>query len=399
MSTKRTHHSFRLTSGKRGCGVFLLWAAAAIALPAQTLTTLHSFDDTDGWEPAAGLIKGTNGNLYGATTRGGTDNAGTIFEITPSGTLTTLLNFDKTDGNEDFGNLVLGTDGNFYGTTELGGAHSDGTIFKITPSGTLTTLHSFDSTDGAQPRAGLVQGTNGNFYGTTEFGGKGASCTGNCGTLFEITPNGTLTTLYNFCSITGCKDGCYPNGNLIVGANGNLYGTTLQCGTTQYDGTVFEITPSGKLTTLFSFDGKDGASPYGALVLATNGNFYGTTTGGGAKDDGTVFEITPSGTLTTLYSFCAETKCTDGKTPYGGLIQGTNGNFYGTTQAGGANNYGSIFEVTISGTLSILHSFDSTDGAQPYAGLVQGTNGDLYGTTFFGGANNDNDGTVFRLIP
>src|SRR5208283_2780235 len=202
-----------------------------------------------------------------------------------------------------------------YGTTEEGGANCTplgcGTVFKITPGGMLSTLHSFDGTDGANPFTGLVQATNGDLYGTTGSGGKGY------GTVFKITPSGTVTTLYSFCSQSNCTDGEHPSG-LVQATNGDLYGTTATGGVDwPYGwGTVFKITPSGTLTTLYSFCSQskcaDGESPGAGLVQATNGDLYGTTYSGGAFGGGTVFKITPSGTLTTLYSFCSQSNCSDG---------------------------------------------------------------------------------------
>jgi uncharacterized repeat protein (TIGR03803 family) len=190
----------------------------------------------------------------------------------PAQTLTTLVSFDKTNGcAPDFMALVQGADGNFYGTTEDCGAKNYGTVFKITPEGKLTTLHSFDSTDGAFPYAGLVQATNGNFYGTTNQGGANGG-----GTVFEITAAGKLTTLYSFCGEPICAVGKNPDAPLVQASNGNFYGTTYTGGA-DGDGTVFEITGGGKLTTLASFDGTDGCCTYAGLLQATNGSFYGTT--------------------------------------------------------------------------------------------------------------------------
>jgi len=365
-----------------------LFAATAIALPAQTFTTLFSFNGYDGFQPAAALVQATNGNLYGTTVVGGASGDGTVFRITPSGAPRKVLSFDKTDGQYIFVGVVQGTNGDFYGTTYLGGASSDGTVYKMTPSGELTTLHSFGGTDGDGPYAPLVQATNGNFYGTTDDGGANGS-----GTVFEITPGGTLTTLHSFDG----TDGYMPE-VLIQATNGNLYGTTLGGGASGH-GTVFEITPDGMLTTLYSFCSQagcpDGNGP-GGLVQATDGNLYGTTGGGGANSDGTVFKITAAGTLTTLRSFDG----TDGQGPPGGLVQAANGDFYGTTGFGGANgNYGTIFEITPGGTLTTLYSFCSqsgcADGSNPAAGLVQDTNGMFYGTTQGGGAYGF--GAVFSL--
>jgi len=410
----------RIVNAWRARAVFVLYTLytmTAIVLPAQTLTTLFSFNGTDGIYPNAVLVQGTDGNFYGTTGGGGTTNSGTVFKITPSGVLTTLYSFcvqtNCTDGEFPEG-LVEGTDGNFYGITNQGGAHNAGTIFKITPSGTLTTLYSFGSQsgDGESPEAALVQGTDGNFYGTTEYGGASF---GGSGTVFKITPSGTLTTLYSFCSQPNCADGYYPRAALVQGTDGNFYGTTAYGGTSVAGGgTVFKITPGGTLTTLYSFCSQpncsDGEGPVGALVQGADGDFYGTTGGGGANagpygdGGGTVFKITPSGTLTTLYSFCSQANCSDGGLPDAALVQATDGNFYGTTISGGVgDNQGTIFKITPSGALTTLYSFfegPSGQGVGP-GGLIQGNNGDFYGTTETGGSTACNtsvpDGTIFSL--
>lgn len=312
-------------------------------------------------------------------------------------TFKSLVNFDRTNGAYPYyGSLAQGLDGNFYGTTEQGGLDDGGTIFKITPAGKLTTLHSFCTEPycaaGYRPVAGLVQASNGNFYGTTPEGGVHAG--GGVGTVFVITPGRTLTTLYSFCAEKNCLDGYQPYAGLIQASNGNFYGTTeyggagTACGSPGC-GTVFEITPAGKLTTLHSFNGSDGESPMAGLVQATNGNFYGTTYGGGAHNDGTVFEITPAGKLTTLHSFYVDT---DGAWPNGPLIQATDGNFYGTTYGGGRVSMaqGTLFKITAAGTLTTAHNFIGvTDGDHPLPGVLQATNGTFYGTTSAGsgGAN------------
>ena len=290
--------------------------------------------------------------------------------------------------------LVQGSDGEFYGTTSQGGTYGDGTVFKISPAGTLTTLHSFAGADGNYPAALLIQGFDGKFYGTTVNGGANESCDffgiNGCGTVFSITPAGVLTTIYNFCSQSDCADGGAPTAGLVQAANGKLYGTTYAGGSGY--GTVFEITPDGTLTTLHSFDLSDGDSPAAALVEGSDGSFYGTTKDGGAGEVGTVFKITPGGVLTTLHSFDG----TDGAVPEGTLIQATDGNFYGTTNSDGANGLGTVFEITATGNLTTLHSFCSqsscTDGSFPYAGLIQDTNGAFYGTTLEGGGQPGRDG-------
>jgi uncharacterized repeat protein (TIGR03803 family) len=351
---------------------------------AGALTTLYSFTGIDGTEPDGSLVQGTDGNFYGTTFQGGASGNGTIFKITPAGALTTLYSSLSVDGSSPYAGLVQGTDGNLYGTTSDGGANGDGTVFTITPTGTLTTLHSFSSIDGAGPIAGLAQGTDGNFYGTTSSGGASHYY----GTVFKITPAGTLTTLYSFA----WSDGARPSAGLVQGVDGNFYGTA-RLGGASGDGTVFMVTPTGTLTTLHSFAGSDGKYPQAALVQGTDGILYGTTSEGGTSFNGTVFKITPAGALTTLYSFSGS----DGARPSAGLVQGTDGNFYGTTPFGGANGYGTVFKITPAGALTTLHSFAYSDGEEPDTALVHGTDGNFYGTTPFGGANGY--GTVFKITP
>jgi uncharacterized repeat protein (TIGR03803 family) len=426
-------------------GVFLLWATAAVALPAQAFTTLYSFCPqggacTDGAFPDGALVQATDGNLYGTTNGGGANGSGTVFKITPSGTLTTLYSFcsqtNCADGYYPSGGLVQGADGELYGTTYYGGATvygicdegvGCGTVFKITLGGTLTTIYNFClhakngiCSDGDNPLAGLVQATDGNFYGTTSQGGTSSQyCPApyfdSCGTVFKITPSGTLTTLHSF----SYTDGSSPYAGLVEGTDGSFYGTTAFGGATMGPctdfsygcGTVFKITPIGVLTTLHRFDVTDGAEPYAGLIRAANGDFYGTTYDGGANSTcyessgcGTAFKITPSGTLTTLRSFGV----TDGTAPYAGMIQATNGDFYGTTEGGGANNNdycfmgcGTAFEITPHGAATTLYNFCSEkngntcqDGDEPGAALIQATNGSFYGTT---GGGTNNAGTVFSL--
>jgi uncharacterized repeat protein (TIGR03803 family) len=410
-----------------GCALF---AVTAIASPAQTFTTLVSFDgDATGSQPIAPLVQGLDGNFYGTTYTGGTQDYGTVFKVTPSGKLTVLHSFcslkNCADGESPWGGLVLASNGNFYGTASGGGAGSIyclagcGTVFEITPAGRLTTVYSFCAeakcADGNYPEAGLVQGADGSFYGTTY--GLGPN---EWGTVFKLTPSGKLTTLHSFCSEANCADGSYPKSALMQATDGNLRGTTGGGGLSDVCppgcGTVFEITPEGKLTTLYEFCSEancsDGDGPIGGLVQATNGSSYGTTGSGGSPSVcetgcGTVFEISPTGKLNTLYSFCSQTNCTDGYRPVG-LVQATNGNFYGVTAYGGTSavcttggygGCGTVFEISPAGNLTTLYSFcpqaSCADGAFPLAGLLQTTNGDFYGTTPIGGANNG--GTVFSL--
>jgi len=394
---------------------FLGMLGLAALAQAQTFTTLYSFCSeagcADGSTPYAGLLQATDGSFFGTTYTGGSNDGGTVFRIDMKGRLKTVYSFCSqtgcADGSSPYAGLLQAPSRNFYGTTESGGAASAGSVFKVTPSGTLSVLHSFDGSDGFTPYAGLVRAPGGNFYGTTGGSGSGATISG---TVFKVTPVGKLTTLHQFCSKTNCTDGANPWGVLVEAKDGNFYGTTAAGGTHVCKtrgqekigcGTVFRITPNGKLTTLYNFCSQggnnctDGVTPLAGLVEARDGSFYGTTSGGGAKADGTVFRITAEGKLNTVHSF----QGADGATPYGGLLQASDGYFYGTTTFGGANNSGVIFKLATTGKLTTLYNFCSqtncTDGSFPHAALAQAAAGRFYGTT---GAGGDADsGTVFSL--
>ncbi len=344
----------------------------------QTLTNLWTFGNSSGqgFFPFASLVQATDGNFYGTVGSGGTSNNGAVFRITPTGSLTNLHSFaaSGSDGANPSAELVQGSDGNFYGTTYAGGTSNNGTVFQITPTGTLTSLHSFTGLDGSNPQAGLVEGSDGNFYGTTYLGGASGS-----GAIFRITPTGSLTNLHSF---TG-PDGAFPYAGLLLAGDGNFYGTTYLGGASG-SGAVFRITPTGSLTNLHSFTGPDGADPQAALVEGTDGNLYGTTYAGGTSGSGVVFRITTSGSLTNLHSFIGA----DGGNPWAALVLGSDGNFYGTSYKGGSNKDGTIFRITPSGSLTNLHMFASgTDGAFPQDALIQASDGSFYGTTVNGGTN------------
>jgi uncharacterized repeat protein (TIGR03803 family) len=374
--------------------VFLAWASQAFRANAQTETNLYSFGSslTDGANPYARLVQGSDGNFYGTTQDGGTYSYGTVFRISPGGTYTNLYSFGSSliDGNGPVAGLVQGSDGNFYGTTQYGGLSGVGTVFRISPSGTYTNLYSFGySPDGFNPHAGLAQGSDGNFYGTTYFGGLSG-----VGTVYRISPNGTYMNLYSFGGSPA--DGNFPVGGLAYGDDGNFYGTTQDGGANGY-GTVYRISPSGSETNLYSFGGPpaDGSGPVAGLVQGNDDNFYGTTQDGGMNSSGTVFRISPNGAYTNLYSFGGSPA--DGNFPVAGLVQGSDGNFYGTTRDGGANGYGTVYRISLSGAYTNLYSFGGfpTDGSGPVAGLVQGSDGSFYGATFGGGTNNE--GTAFAF--
>jgi uncharacterized repeat protein (TIGR03803 family) len=373
----------------------LLWAAVLVlpAFGAQAgvvVTSLHSFQSyTNGANPQAGLVQGSDGNFYGTTTYGGTNGTGTIFKISTNGTLTSLYSFTGgNDGAAPEAGLVQGSDGNFYGTTLNGGTNGAGTVFTISTNGAYASLHSFNGLDGAGLFAGLVQGRDGNFYGTTFNGGTNGG-----GTVFQIRTNGTLTSLYSF---TGGNDGAAPEAGLVQGNDGNFYGTTAEGGTNGA-GTVFTISTNGALISLYSFTGgNDGTYPLAGLVQGSDGYFYGTTSAGGTNGVGTVFTISTNGAFASLYSF---TNGNDGRSP-NGLVQGRDGNFYGTTYYGGTNNVGTVFQISTNGALTSLSTFTGgNDGAYPVGVLVQGRDGYFYGTTYHGGTpvGNSGSGTVFQI--
>ena len=313
------------------------------------------------------LAQGVDGNLYGTASQGGSFSLGTVFKVTPTGSVTTLYSFDSTHGAVPYAGLVLGTDGNFYGTTYEGGSNGYGTVFQITPGGVLTTLLSFEGTfgdsDGSYPQAALVQGTDGNFYGTASQGG-----TYGLGTIFRISP---FAIVHTFQYLP------HPRAALVQGSDGNFYGATAN-GAAKGCGVVFQITPRGLLNSVHEFDCTDGAYPEAALVEGSDGNLYGTTAEGGASGNGTVFRVGRFGAgFATLHSFAS----TDGSRPGAGLVLATDGNFYGTTWGGGSSGCGTLFQITPAGTLTTLYNFNcTTDGGLPYGGPVQYTNGTLYAT-------------------
>ncbi len=391
----------KLVSWKTCVFLCVLCPLSSITLPGQTFMSLVNFDVTNGATPyEMALVQGTDGNLWGTTEAGGTQNLGTVFKMTPTGTLTTVYSFCAlsgcSDGAEPLGGLTLGTDGNFYGTTGYDGASGYGTVFRITPGGALTTLHSFAYDEGAFSNAPPIQATNGAFYGTTFEGGEYGY-----GSLYKITSQGAFTLLFSFDG----TDGEYPVPPLIQATNGNLYGIT-EAGGPNGVGTVFQMTLAGTVTTLYNFCSQagcaDGSYPQGGLIQASNGSFYGTTDGGGTFNAGIIFKMTPGGVLTSLHSFCAQSDCTDGVAADGSLVQATDGNFYGVTGGDGLN-WGTVYELTSGGTFTTLQSFDLTDGAKPFAGLVQATGGTFYGATYEGGSstacNNYESGcgTVFSI--
>lgn len=369
-----------------------------------TETVLYSFMGTaDGASPTTGLTEGQDGNLYGTTSGAGANGSGgTVFKITTAGVLTVLHSFKNgtfADGSGPSG-VIQGTDGNFYGVTTYGGATGNGTVFKITPAGTETVLYSFVNGlgDGYNPSGNLLQAANGSFYGTAPGGGAYGD-----GAIFEITPSGQESILYSFNA--SANDGFRPGSGIIQASDGNLYGTTPGNGTnvnTSF-GAVFKVTLSGQETLVYTFQGQtvsDGQLPEAGLLQGVDGNFYGTTSEGGTGPSGTVFKLTPAGVETVLSNFNAGgSTSVNGYSPTASLIQASDGNLYGINTLGGAHNDGTVFQVTPQGVTTLVYAFggNSGDGSNSQANLMQASDGNFYGTTRGGGAYGY--GTIFRITP
>ena len=394
-----------ISSSWRICAVAFLCLVCPALLAAQTFQDLLNFDGSDGFIPTQALVQGVDGNFYGTTT-GGDGNNGTVFKITPGGVITTLYSFCLQDNCPDGSNpagLLLGSDANFYGVTYAGGTNRGGTFFRVTSGGQRTTLYNFCSnpncTDGYGPNTAVIQGSDGNFYGTTQLGGTSTNCVSGCGTIFRVSPARHLTTLHSF----DFADGWLPNG-LMQASNGNFYGTTSEGGANCTGdsgpgcGTIFEITASGALTTLYNFCAQsncaDGDSPAAALIEGKDGAFYGTALSGGTRCNpsisacGTLFKITAGGNFTLLHTF----DLTDGANPDAPLIQANDGMFYGTTWYGGDSGCnqsgigcGTMFQMTPAGAVTVVHAFENSDGSVPFAGVLQATSGIFYGNTSAGG--------------
>jgi uncharacterized repeat protein (TIGR03803 family) len=376
----------------------------------MNFATLASFNQfVTGSFPQAGVTQGSDGYLYGTTLRGGTNNIttggdGTAFKLGTNGSFIWSYSFTgKNDGQAPAAGLVQTPDGNLYGVSETGGQFGFGTVFRVTTNGVLTPIYPFlgDDSVGGIPEGQLCVGSDGYLYGSTTTNGTGAQG----GAIFKMNTNG----LTNWYFVLTTNTGLVPLAGLVQGTNGVFYGTTSTSGSNGF-GTVLAVSPAGSVTPLYAFNTNVGINPNAPLTQGPDGQFYGTTTGGGTFGLGTIFKITTNGALTVLYSF----DNTNGYLPEGGLTLASDGNFYGTATDGGIGDalnptnlfrvtFGTVFQFTPGGVLTTLLSFNGNyDGASPHALLCQGQDGGIYGTTANGGVNNlaneaGGDGTVFRL--
>lgn len=389
-------YNCNITNGHQPSGVISNQNVSIVCT--EQYFSLHSFTGTttDGSLPEGGLVLGNDGDFYGTTNSGGAYNKGSIFKITPSGTETLLYSFNGSttnqDGSKPTAPLILATDGNFYGTTFYGGGvNNEGTIFRFDPNTDIESpIYAFSGLDGANPEGTLAQ--DGNYlYGTTYSGGIN-----NVGSVFQVDLSGALTTIHSFGNRS--SDGVNPISGLSKGLNNIFYGTTSYGGSLG-NGTVYSVTSSGAENVLYSFlNNGDGENPEAGVVQANDGNLYGTILNAGVLQNGSVFKITlPSNTMSALYYFKANGL--DGMVPLSGLIQGSDGNLYGTTKYGGNIGYGTIYKISLSGDESILYSFQgkNLNGDEPFGDLIQYSDGSFYGTTYQGGTSHL--GSVFKYKP
>ncbi len=378
--------------------VLLLSASliAGTAADARAFQSLYQFQGgADGDASVDKLLLDNSGNLYGVTTAND-DVLGTVFKLAPDGTETVLYAFQyvSQQASVPTGGVVMDAQGNLYGEAKNGGAYrcpeistanpDCGSVFKLAPNGTMTTIVSFQGgADGGGPLGGLSIDSAGNLYGTTKYDGASGGCggVGGCGTVFKIASDGTKTVLYSF---TGHSDGAKPTGSLTLDGLGNLYGTTTLGGLGQ--GTVFNLAPDSTETVLHAFDGSDGSQPTSGLVLDASGNLYGTTpTGSGSGNAyGEVYELAPAGTLTVLYAFTNAGG--DGVYPNGGMAMDKKGNLYGSTISGGkgckSSGCGTVFQIAKNRAYKQIAQFKGSTAHNPLSGVVVDSAGNVYGSAF-----------------
>ncbi|MEK8031548.1 choice-of-anchor tandem repeat GloVer-containing protein [Ideonella sp. DXS29W] len=354
-------------------------------MAAGEFSVLHQFTTAEGSYPNP-LIQASDGNYYGTALQGGALNwYGSVFRMTPAGAVTVLHSFNGSDGGQPRGTLVDGHDGYFYGTTSTGGTHGGGTAFKVSSSGVFTVIHHFkgSATEGSAPQC-ISNGNDGNFYGVAMFDGANDK-----GTVFRLSRSGTVTTVASFNGTNGTM----PANCLTHTGDGVFYGVTTNGGANNA-GVVFKVATSGALTPIYSFvGGTSGSSPTGPLEWGIDGSFYGTTQSGGANGYGTVYRVTKAGAFSRLYSF---TGGADGGIPKGGVTMANNFVYYGTTSYGAATGYGTTFKITAAGAQATLHAFSAAEGGRPSGHLLLDASGKLIGTTSPG---NSGGGAAFRQNP
>jgi len=369
----------------------IVLVAASTSVSAQTYTVLHNFGSVAG-DPTGPRYSGVisqsrGGNMFSSADDHWTDDNGTAFRISPEGTLKVVHRFGPPGAVRPVGGLTLGTDGQYYGTNEAGGIYGHGNVFKMKQGGGLTVLHPFDGNSGCStPEAPPIESVKGDFYGTA-IGDNNDNTSHGC--IYRVTKSGEFTVLHSFSG----SDGAQPYAPVVQGSNFYLYGTTFSGGTHGY-GTIFRISTKGDFKVIFNFDGTHGANPYAGLIEASDGNFYGTATAGGLYGGGTAYQLTTGQTVMVLHNFSGGS---DGSNEVGGLVEATDGNFYGTNNVGGRYGWGVLYRVTKTGDITVLHAFDWNTGASPQDTLLQHTNGILYGTTAVGGVKNNGRGTFYSF--
>lgn len=398
-----SNHSLLVRLSTQVLSAALFCGLALASAHAQTYKVIYNAESANAGieNPASRVVtQGHDGDMYFTSVNGGTFY-GTFFKTAASGSTTIVYpvqGFPTSGG-------TLGTDGNFYVTDQDEGPGGNcgfsgcGQVLKISANGTETVLYNFKGeSDGSSPQSAPIQAANGVFYGTTLNDGESDGSS----TAYSITSGGAFKNLHIF---DGATEGSNVGAELLQASNGDFYGTAYYGGANG-DGTIFKMTPTGTVTVLHSFNGvnnADGSNPCCGLIQAGDGNIYGATFGGGAHGNGLIFKLTLGGVYTQLYSLNLANG--DGSGPGSTLTQGSDGKLYGVTSSGGGGVSGTLFNVTTSGTFKTLYTFCSSgscsDGYGPSTPLKQNTNGTFYGATYTGGdlsaCNSQGCGAVYSL--
>ncbi|MDX2247205.1 MAG: hypothetical protein SF052_10535, partial [Bacteroidia bacterium] len=371
----------------------------------ENFASLHSFDSLSGAFPRSSVTMGRDGKIYGLTFRGGLYETGVIYTLEKDGSdYKVLYNFNFTDGYFPYGRLIHAADGKLYGLTSGGPQNGAGVLFQIHTDGSnFQLLRQFSGLDGRTPFGTLLEARNGKLYGTTTLGGRG-----NGGIIFEMDPGGNnFRTVYEW-EIYQDKGEFYPGSDLFEGSDGKLYG--ILGGKDPLPGAVFSVEKDGSnYQVLHHFDGPTGAFGvegfrYWGVVQGADGKIYGTTSRGGLNNQGVIFRVDTDGNNFTALEKLGNSET--GYQPVGSLLRGTDGNLYGMTARGGAQDKGTLFRADPNGqTITTLWAFDGTNGASPMGDLMQARDGRLYGMTPYGGEKDfgvifgiNTDGSDFALL-